>query len=272
MIGYIYCVINNVTKESYIGRHNYKSNEDWNSYMGSGRKIRDAIDFYGKDNFTKILIEECEDIITLMEREEYWLKYYKDKGKAEYNISLSGGLSSLGNYWPYLDEKDSQEISAKLSNSLKNSEAHQKAILKHHESIKIKNEEKRLELISKHSDEVISLYKSGKSMKEIFQIVDIPRYLIRRILVEGDVVKYDKNGHITQSHTEETKAKIAKSLEEYSLNSGKTKYDYDLLNKQETIDKIIKLHEQGKSLREIGKIYNVRGQRIKKILKDNNAI
>jgi len=272
LIGYIYCITNNITEETYIGRHNYKENEDWNYYMGSGRLIQEAIAQFGKENFTKTMIEECKNIETLMEREEYWLKHYKNKGKAEYNISLSGGLSSMGNYWPYLKAEDSIEISNKLSKSLKESEAHKKAILKHHENVKIKNEEKRLILIKKYENMVVDLYNNGKTMKDIANIVDISPRLIRRILVERNAVEFDKNGHITRPHTEATKRKISKTLEQFSLETGQTKYDYELLNNEKTINNIIKLYNEGKSLREIGRLYNVRGSRIKKILKENHQI
>lgn len=140
LLGYIYCITNNLTNETYIGRHNYKKNESWMDYMGSGRLINEAIDKYGKENFSKELIEECDNIESLMKREEYWLKHYKSIGKAEYNISMSGGLSPLGNYWPYLKPEDSIEISNKLSNSLKNSKAHKKWAQKYHESVRNKNE------------------------------------------------------------------------------------------------------------------------------------
>lgn len=267
MIGYVYCVTNNITKENYIGRHNYKK-EDWMYYMGSGRLIIEAIDKYGKTNFSKILIEECLTIKELMDREEYWLNQYKIKGKAEYNISMSGGVSSLGNYWPYLDKKLSIEVSRKLSNSLKNSIKHKESLAAVREVKSKEKEQERQLIIEKHKYEVMSLYDKEYTMKNISIELNIPANLVRRILIENNHVEFDGNGHITRKQSEKTKRKISNSLTDYSIKNGITKYDYELLNKNETKVEMKKLYDEGLSLVEIGRIYNARGDRVAKIIRD----
>lgn len=122
--------------------------------------------------------------------------------------------------------------------------------------------------MKKHENEVIELYSSGSSMKDIANKIKIPARLIRRILVENNQVEFDKNGHITRKHSEDTKRKIASTLEKYNLDNGFTKYDYELLHSEETKKDIKNMYNQGYSLRSIGQKYNVRGPRIAKILKD----
>lgn len=235
--------------------------------MGSGRLITEAIKKYGKINFSKKLLEECSNITELMKREEYWLKYYKSIDKAEYNISMSGGISSLGNYWPYLSPEESIKTSNKLSKSLKNSEAHKNWAKKHHSKVKAENEKEREEIMKKHKNEVIKLYKIGNSMKNIIKEVKIPAQLIKRILVDNNQVQFDMNGHITRKQTKETKEKIAKTLEKYSLDNNITKYNYEFINSEEVQMDIKKMYEKGCSFRSIGRKYDVSGPRIAKILK-----
>jgi len=52
----MYEIKNNLNGKIYIGVHKTKSMDD--GYMGSGTIIRHAIEKYGKDNFTKTILEE----------------------------------------------------------------------------------------------------------------------------------------------------------------------------------------------------------------------
>lgn len=68
----IYQTTNLINGKKYIGR------DAWNrpSYIGGGKALKDAIKKYGKENFKKEILEHCHSKEHLLEREEYWLKYY----------------------------------------------------------------------------------------------------------------------------------------------------------------------------------------------------
>lgn len=68
----IYQTTNLINRKQYIGR------DAWNrsNYYGGGKLIREAIKKYGKENFKKEILEYCKDENHLLEREEYWLKYF----------------------------------------------------------------------------------------------------------------------------------------------------------------------------------------------------
>ena len=50
---YIYLTINTINDMKYIGKH-YGELDD--SYLGSGKILKRAIDKYGKENFTKSIL------------------------------------------------------------------------------------------------------------------------------------------------------------------------------------------------------------------------
>ena len=92
MIGYIYKTTNLVNNKVYIGQH--KALEKDNSYLGSGKILKQAIQKYGKGNFTNEILEWCENQDELDSKEIYYIKLYKDKGCELYNIAKGGqGIS-----------------------------------------------------------------------------------------------------------------------------------------------------------------------------------
>ena len=68
----IYLTTNVINGKKYIG----KDTKNKNSYLGSGKFLKQAIVKYGKENFKKEILEYCNNEIHLREREEYWLNYY----------------------------------------------------------------------------------------------------------------------------------------------------------------------------------------------------
>lgn len=103
---YIYKITNLINGKSYIGKKKHKESDTplEESYMGSGRLIKEAIAKYGKDNFKKEIIEE--NIPSNQEaalKEVIWITYHKEKGEANYNICY-GINSKRGDF---LTEKES---------------------------------------------------------------------------------------------------------------------------------------------------------------------
>lgn len=105
----IYKTTNLITNKIYIGQDCNNRNE----YLGSGIHIKSSIKKYGRDNFRKEIIQYCDSIEELNEREIYWIKYFDSTNPIiGYNISMGGGSIMKG-------IKQSEETKAKraLSNS-----------------------------------------------------------------------------------------------------------------------------------------------------------
>lgn len=84
----IYKIINKLNNKIYIGKHITTNIND--GYMGSGTYIKKAYKKYGKENFTKEIIEET-DKDKLNDREKYWIKYYNsNKSRYGYNRTIGG--------------------------------------------------------------------------------------------------------------------------------------------------------------------------------------
>ncbi len=89
MFGYIYKTTNKITNRCYIGKH--KADVFDESYYGSGILLRRAIKKHGKINFEIEVIEECDSLEQLNEREMFWISHYDAAADINfYNISYGG--------------------------------------------------------------------------------------------------------------------------------------------------------------------------------------
>jgi hypothetical protein len=99
---FIYKTTNNINGKQYIGL--CTRNDPF--YLGSGVLLKDAIKIYGKENFTREILEECDDFDTLLEREMYWIeKFDAVNSEKFYNLSYGGyaGNSQIvKEYWDSL--------------------------------------------------------------------------------------------------------------------------------------------------------------------------
>jgi len=87
----VYMTINLINNKKYIGADS-KNNPD---YLGSGKILKKAIKKYGKENFQKIILEECNSNENLFKKEIKWIELLNaTKNKDFYNI-LSGGQGCL---------------------------------------------------------------------------------------------------------------------------------------------------------------------------------
>lgn len=111
---YIYEIINNINKKTYVGQHKSKTEKD--NYFGSGTVLNQAFDKYGKENFSKIILEEIPLNENLQEelnkKEIFWINKRKFEGKAEYNIS--GGGQCCSNPFLYKTEEEKKMIYEKM--------------------------------------------------------------------------------------------------------------------------------------------------------------
>lgn len=84
----IYKTTNLLNGKFYIGL----DTKNRPQYLGSGKVLKQAIKKSGRESFKKEIIEECETLEHLRNREIYWIAYYNSTDpKIGYNIA-EGGL------------------------------------------------------------------------------------------------------------------------------------------------------------------------------------
>ena len=120
----IYKTVNNITGKFYVGKQ-YK-NHDY--YLGSGKLLRKAIDKHGRENFTKVILEDKLTSKQASEREQYWIDKTGALGNQGYNMNEGGtggdnsqhidyanrkikyNTSGIKNYWDSLNVQQRKEI------------------------------------------------------------------------------------------------------------------------------------------------------------------
>lgn len=89
-IMYIYKTTNLITNKIYIGQHKKKINNN-KPYFGSGRLLKKKIKEYGIENFKNEILEYCNSIDELNEKEIYWIKKLNSTNEnIGYNITSGG--------------------------------------------------------------------------------------------------------------------------------------------------------------------------------------
>jgi len=113
--GYIYLIVNNVNGKTYVGQKKLY-NKSWNKdgYMGSGTVLEFAKNKYGIENFEKFLICFCNSKEELDEQEIFWIAEYKNRGKAEYNLTKGGHSFSDARIGKHRSEETKKKISEKM--------------------------------------------------------------------------------------------------------------------------------------------------------------
>jgi len=81
----IYKTTNLVNQKFYVGKDTHNNP----NYYGSGKRLKLAIQKYGIENFKKEILEICETLDQLNEREKFWIKELNAINEG-YNISLGG--------------------------------------------------------------------------------------------------------------------------------------------------------------------------------------
>jgi group I intron endonuclease len=88
----IYKITNLINGKIYVG----KDKNDRNDYFGSGRLIKRAVTKYGRENFRKEIIESCNTISELNDKEIFWILELKSRDpKIGYNIAKGGDGGDL---------------------------------------------------------------------------------------------------------------------------------------------------------------------------------
>ena len=112
MFGYIYETTNLINGKKYIGQ---KTSSIFlgNKYLGSGKGICNAINKYGKENFSVKLLEECYSKQELDFKEMYYIKLNNAvKSDNYYNISKGGEHWNLPS--EYISQNNKKHQSKKM--------------------------------------------------------------------------------------------------------------------------------------------------------------
>ena len=108
--GFIYLIINHITHELYIGcKHLRVTN--WPYYIGSSKYLKEAIDEYGKENFSFEVLQVTRNRTQTIIAEEQW--------QLEYNVVADPNFYNRhigGRVWAGI-HAHSEETKVKMANS-----------------------------------------------------------------------------------------------------------------------------------------------------------
>lgn len=210
---FIYKTTNTVTNEYYIGKHETKNLND--NYLGSGLRLRNAIEKYGKEKFVREIIEFCESKNELNEREIYHINLHISEEKC-YNIALGGqgGCISL-----FPENPKYEEIKNKISRT-----KHKTSDLIYERTTRL-HEEKRIGMYGKrHSEET----------KQKMRISQKGKSIGRKLSIETKAkISKAQKGKSKPSFSEQHKRNI--SLNHHDV-SGSNNPMYDKRHSEETIN------------------------------------
>ena len=141
--GFIYVTVNDLTGKMYVGLH-YR----WvPTYLGSGVYFMNALNKYGKDSFTRHIIDVADSYEELIELEADYIRnrFGVDCAESSLFYNITSGLQRGGDTWRGMTEEDRVERSRKAGASIKRawalmtaeereerSEANRQALLKAH--------------------------------------------------------------------------------------------------------------------------------------------
>ena len=112
-VHYVYKVINLINGMFYIGKHSSDNIED--EYLGSGIELSMAIQEYGKENFSKSIIEFCETELDAYKLEAQLVTLEQVKDKMCYNMVVGGYGAGSGEDHHMYGKTHSPEARAKIS-------------------------------------------------------------------------------------------------------------------------------------------------------------
>jgi len=100
MYGFVYLTTNTINEKRYVGlcSHEKPILTDGNLYLGSGKILRSAIKKYGKDSFTRSILQVCNSREELHNAEIEWISNIGP----EYNIDpggFGGNSERMKEYW-----------------------------------------------------------------------------------------------------------------------------------------------------------------------------
>ena len=94
MFGIIYVTVNMINGKRYIGQH--KCSDEKDSYLGSGKILKEAIQKYGKENFHRYTLYRAETEEELDKKEiEFISAFRATENEKYYNINEGGNANRM---------------------------------------------------------------------------------------------------------------------------------------------------------------------------------
>lgn len=211
---YIYETTNNVNGKKYRGMHQTELPiKDDAKYIGSGNLIKAAIDKYGRENFSKVILEVCPNFEALKEAEAKWVDHKWLEHGREHNYNLmTGGRGGC---------KASEETKRKISRAHKGfqlSDETKRKISRAHKG----NNYAKGNVLSNETKSKMSMAAKGRKHTEETK-AKISKVNKGQSLSEEQQLKQKLNYNWKgKHHTEETKAKISE-LHKGTHRSNETK-------------------------------------------------
>lgn len=158
MYGFIYETTNNTNNKKYIGQRKYY--KGWETYLGSGSALKIAIERDGKENFSRVILEEAETKEELNELEILYIKKFDAvKSKDFYNFAEGGDVVVM-------PKEKQAEVSRKLSKNYSGENAIWYG-RKHSEESKKIMSDKRKELYPDGNIHLIGKKKSDETKRKM---------------------------------------------------------------------------------------------------------
>lgn len=93
--GYIYRITNDLTGRIYIGKRKHDAHDSWRSYLGSGWNLKKEQEHFGREHFSKVLVEWVGSEDEAVFKESYWISEAVRSGVPHYNISNDASIFSV---------------------------------------------------------------------------------------------------------------------------------------------------------------------------------
>lgn len=285
MKGIIYKITNTVNNKSYIGQTRQSIQFRWNQHTSKkdNTYFHNAIQKYGKDNFTIEILEEC-DVSELNEKEIFYIAKY-DTFKNGYNLTIGGD----GNKRLLLDDKYDEIKELYLSGFSSNKIAtlykvDKSTIVKILIGLGVKIRKNNLKINNQELQELIQDYKIGHSLRSLAKRYNCSAPALKDFLIRKGVdvknkysILEDKESQLNlindyldnELTVSEIQSKYHCSyntlLKILSLNGvQKGKYNFKLKN-SECLE-LIKMYNNGKSIKEICNKFKISRKTIYTIL------
>ena len=105
---YIYLTVNLITGKKYIGQRSCHCEISKDTYLGSGEILKKAIKKYGKEHFSKEILEICYSKNELNQKEKQWIEFFDAVNSSDFYNITSGGTG--GNTYCFLSGDKLEQI------------------------------------------------------------------------------------------------------------------------------------------------------------------